>query len=424
MTTQVIHPTLGKNPCVDDFHMTRQPILDRHQDLLAFELSFRAAAIDSTPTDSEKKVTASVLAHFIELNMLKVIGDLRGHVNVDAEVLMSDIFQHIPRTKFVLNIPEHVTATDEILARVAQLAESGFVFSLDEVLSNSDNVQKFLPMVEIVKCDLHKLSINELVQLTPQIHFANKKLLVENVDTLAQFEACLALGFDYFQGYYFASPIIDPDKKLSPSQLAVIEVISLISTDADSAEIEECIKRDVSLGLNLLRLVNTAAVGAHRIDSLRQALMVLGRNQLLAWMQVMLYAQPRENVASVKPLLMMATTRGKLLELIAQWHKPSNRSIADTAFTVGIMSSMDALFSMPMDEILQHLAVVDEVSEALLARHGYYGDLLNLAACAEQKEETLQLQALLNKLQLSCNDFYLLQSNAFEWSNNVARAFH
>ncbi|MBS0309649.1 MAG: EAL domain-containing protein [Proteobacteria bacterium] len=420
MSTQVIYH--ANPPGVPGFLMARQPVLDRHQDPVAFDLLFCDA--DGASAVGAPAAPISVLGYFGELNMEKTVGELRGFVDVDEAVLMSDVFNIIPRTKFILNLTENVRASESLLQRVAQLAHHGFVFALDEVLSDAADIQKFLPLVDIVKFDLHQLPLDALIKLTPQKEFASKRLMVENVDTLAQFDTCLALGFDYFQGYYFAHPIILPDRQLAPSQLAAIEVVTLISTEADSGEIEERIKRDVSLGLNLLRLVNTAAVGSHRIDSLRQALMVLGRNQLLSWMQVMLYAQPRENVASVKPLLMQATTRGKMLELLAQRHRPGNRSIADAAFTVGIMSLMDALFGMPMAQIVRQIAVVEEISDALLQRKGYYGELLKLTELSERAETLSLVRAELDKLQISSGEFYQLQSEAFEWSNLITQGMH
>lgn len=93
----------------------------------------------------------------------------------------------------------------------------------------------------------------------------------------------------------------------------------------------------------------------------------------------MLYAEPCKKGQSMTPLLIMATGRGRLLELLAQRLRPDQPQMADTAFTVGIMSLMDALFAMPMEEFLQQIAVVDEVADALLHRKGFYGELLHLA---------------------------------------------
>jgi EAL and modified HD-GYP domain-containing signal transduction protein len=406
---------------VRDFFLARQPILDRNQELFAYELLFRNADVSAASFTSDLSATASVISHTAQLGIEKVVGDVRGFINVDAAVLMSDIFQFLPREKVVLEIIETVVATPEILARVAELKTEGFAFALDDVITDSDDVRKFLPLVDIVKFDLRDMPLSALLKLTPQFKQAGKKLLAEKVESFGQFKICLDLGFDYFQGYYFAKPSILSGKKLTPSQISVMELMNLVVSDADGAEIEAAIKRDVALGLNLLRLANAPAFGIrHRVDSLSQALVVLGREQLRRWLQIMLYAEPCKTGQSVAPLLLLATTRGKMLELMTQKLRPGNRNNADTAFTVGIMSLMDTLFSMPMQVILEQIAVVEEVSDALLARRGFYGDLLKLAEYLERIEEAEPLlMPMLRKLQLSSDDLYDLEVASFEWSDSV-----
>lgn len=423
MTIQVSTNNAGVKPGVPGFFMARQPILDRCQDAFAFELSFLSAGM-SPDARADDQLTAEILAHFVELDMQRVVGELRGFVHIGTPVLMSELLEHIPRSRFVFSLDDSVVATEPVLQRLAELVAHGYMFALDEAKADDERMGLLLPLVETVRFDLRERSLEQLVQLTSQTNFGNKRLLVTNVDSLAQFDACLALGFNSFQGYYFARPVIDPERLLAPSQLAIIDIISMISSDADSAQIEESIKRDVALGLNLLRLVNTAAVGAHRIDSLRQALMVLGRKQLGSWLQIMLYAEARDNTPSVKPLLLLATARGKLLELIAQRHRPGNRGIADAAFTVGIMSLMDTLFCMPMTEIVRQIAVVEEVGDALLVRTGYFGELLAFVEALERLEDASVLLPMLDKFHLNSADLFVLQVHAYEWSNNIARAMH
>jgi len=97
--------------------------------------------------------------------------------------------------------------------------------------------------------------------------------------------------------------------------------------------------------------------------------------------------------------------------------------MADKAFTVGIMSLMDTLFSQSMTEILGQVSVVEEVSDALLHRNGFYGDALKLAEYIERIEQTgALLIPTLQKLNLGIEDLYALQLSAFEWSNNISRA--
>jgi c-di-GMP phosphodiesterase len=408
---------------VREFFLARQPILDRSQALVAYELLFRNAAVGPARVTSDLSATASVIAHASQLGMEKVIGDSVGYLNVDAAVLMSDIFKFLPRERVVLEIVETMKVTPEILARVEQLVADGFRFALDDVITDTEDVQLLLPLVEVIKFDLRDMPLSALLKLTPRFKSAKKKLLAEKVENQEQFQTCLELGFDYFQGYYFAKPVILSGKKLSPSQLAVMQLMSQINSDADNSDIERSIKRDVSLCFNLLRLVNTPAVGApRRIDSISQALLVLGRSQLQRWLQIMLYAEPCKKGQAMTPLLRLATTRGKLLELIAQRIEPRNRGMADTAFTVGIMSLMDTLFSIPMTEILEQVAVVDAVCDALLQRTGVYGDLLSLVEQMERIEEAgPMLDNLVERFQLSTEDLYTLQLSAFEWSDSVAR---
>jgi EAL and modified HD-GYP domain-containing signal transduction protein len=271
--------------------------------------------------------------------------------------------------------------------------------------------------------DLRAMPIVSLLSLAPRVREAGKKLVAEKVETREEYKTCLDLGFDYFQGYYFARPSVIGGRKLSPSQMAVLELLQLVTSDADNADIERAVKREVSLALNLLRMVNTPAVGLRqRVESLSQALVILGRRQLQRWLQIMLYAEPASRGHSMSPLLMLATTRARLMELLAQRLRPGQRNVAEIAFTVGIMSLMDALFAMPMADIVEQIPVIDEVSGALLKRSGFFGELLRLAESIERMEEGEDLVTpALRELAISGDDLVELEMSAFEWSDNVVR---
>ncbi|WP_353156274.1 EAL domain-containing protein [Herminiimonas fonticola] len=409
---------------VKEFFLARQPILNSDQNLVAYELLFRRALSGPANVIDDLAATASVIAHASELGIVNVIGASLGFFNVDAAVLMRDFVNFLPCEKVVLEILETVEVTPELVARVTELSAQGFTFALDDVISHSEALQKLLPLVKIIKIDITGMHKTEIAKLVDYFRRDDKLLLAEKVETIEQFQDCMELGFHYFQGYYFARPVILSGKKLAPSQLAVMQLMTLIMADADTAEIEASIKKDASLVLTLLRLTNTPGMGVtRRIDSLSQALTVLGRRQLQRWLQIILYAEHHKGSHFNSPLLQLATTRGKLLELITEKLRPGQRAMADTAFTVGIMSLMDTLFGQSMQQILEQVAVVDEVSSALLARRGFYGDLLKLAEYIEQIEKTgALLMPTLQKLQLSIEDLYALQLAAFEWSNMVSRA--
>ncbi|MDQ1919102.1 EAL and HDOD domain-containing protein [Massilia pseudoviolaceinigra] len=401
----------------DDFFLARQPILGRNQRLVAFELLFRSAGSGDANVTDHAAATAAVISHASQLGMAKVVGERLAFVNVDEIVLMSDFVRFLPHDKVILEILETVQATPAVIARVRELKEFGFKFALDDVVDESEDVRKLVDLVDIIKIDVQAVPAQALPALVAALNGRNKKLLAEKVETVEEFEACMALGFEYFQGYYFARPAILSGKKIAPSELVILRLLDLINSDADDAEIERAVKRDALISLNLLRLVNTPAAGARgRIDSLTEALSVLGRQQLQRWLQILLYARPGAAVELNSPLLQMATTRGKLMELMTQ--KVQGAS-AETGFTVGIMSLMDALFSMSMQEILGTVVVADEVRAALLEREGVLGDMLRVVELLDNPKRGPELARSLKALGLSAKAMREIEMEAFGWVNEL-----
>ena len=405
----------------DDFFLARQPILGRDQCLVAYELLFRTeGALEANVTD-HASATAAVISHASQLGMETVLGGRLAFLNVDEVVLMSDFVRFLPHDNVILEILETVKATPELVARVVELRELGFKFALDDVIAASDNVNKLFDLADVIKIDLKGVNRDKLPALVRKFSGHQKKLLAEKVETVEEFDECMELGFDYFQGFYFARPTIMSGKKIAPTELVILRLLDLINSDADDSEIEMAVKRDASVGLNLLRLVNTpAADTTSHIDSLGEAIHTLGRDRLQRWLQILLYSKPGGTVELNSPLLQMASTRGKLMELMAQHLRPGMRAYADTGFTVGIMSLMDALFSMSMQDVLETVEVPDDVRAALLERAGELGDMLRVVELLENPNEGPALTKALKKLGIKVRQVREIELRAFEWVNELA----
>lgn len=409
----------------DEFFLARQPILGRDQHLVAFELLFRTAGSTEANVTDDAAATAAVISHASQLGMEHVVGAQLAFVNVTEAALMSDYVRFLPADKVILEILETVKATPELVARVTELKALGFKFALDDVVAESEDVRALVELVDVIKIDVKGVDPARLPALADALRREHKKLLAEKVETLEEFSLCLELGFEYFQGFYFARPAILSGKKIAPSELAILDLLELVNSEADNHTIELAVKRDALISLNLLRLVNTPAAGVRgRIDTLGQAIEVLGRQQLQRWLQILLYATPGAQVEMNLPLLQMATTRGKMLELMSLKIHPGNRDAAETGFTVGIMSLTDALFSMSMEDILDTVDVAGEVRSALLQREGEYGEMLNIVEMLEKAKCGKALTAALRHLDLTVKDLRDIELAAFEWINELAQEVH
>jgi EAL and modified HD-GYP domain-containing signal transduction protein len=407
-------PPLGK-----EFFLARQPILDRDQQLIAYELLFRNANTGTAGVNEDLFATASVIAHLAELGLDHVAGDVLAFVNIDAAALQSGILAVLPPEKVVLEILETVQVTPQLLAQIRDMKVAGFTFALDDVVEYSAPVASLLPLISLVKVDIMGMPRHVLSSLVRSLAAPGRKLLAEKVETQAEFNLCKTLGFDYFQGYYFAKPVVLAGKKLTPSELALLHVLDLIERDADIDQVEQAIKHDALLGLNLLRLVNTPSFGAQgHVNSLAQALRMLGQKQLKRWLQILLFAKAGQGGAFGSPLLALAPTRARLLELIAEKCYPGQGDVAQTGFTVGILSLMDTLFSLSMLALLEKIMVTEPVRTALLERQGPYGHLLRLAELLERGD--VLAAADLQRLGLTLDVLNRLQLQAFEWASKIA----
>lgn len=404
----------------DQLFLGRQAILDRDQQLAAYELLFRNGTRNSAEVTDGVQATATVIANaFTELGVAESLGTYRGFINVDEAFLFSDMLELLPRRSVVLEILETVPPTPEVVKRCKVLKAEGFTLALDDVIQLEPEFADLLALVEIVKVDIQPLSRVQLMQLVMKLKPLGKTLLAEKVDSREQMEECLKLGFSLFQGYYFAKPTIIAGKKLDHSQLSLMKLMGLLISDADTTKIEDALKSEPGLTVNLLRMTNSVGSGTTgRITSLRHAITVLGRRQLQRWLQVLIFASGKQQGTS-NPLLMLAATRGRLMELLASELRPSDIPFADQAFMAGIMSLMPVLMGQTIEEIVVPLGVTASVRDALCEGTGQIGHLLKLSEASEIGELAALTTHLRAIEQLNAKALNRAQTQALQWANSI-----
>ena len=406
----------------DQLFLGRQPILDSDQRLFAYELLFRDGSRNAADVTNGVAATATVIVNaFAELGVEAALGNCRGFINVDETFLFSDTLELLPRHAVVLEILETVAPTPAVIERCLALKAAGFTLALDDVIQLEPQFAELLALVDIIKVDIQPLSRVQLIQLVMKLKPMGKQLLAEKVDSREQMEQCQKLGFTLFQGYYFARPTIISGKKLDHSQLSLMKLMGLLLGDAETAKIEAALKPEPGLTINLLRMTTSVGAGTtQKITSLGHAITVLGRRQLQRWLQLLVFASNKQPGSS-NPLLMLAATRGRLMELLAAEVHPGNVPFSDQAFMVGIMSLMPALVGLPIAEIVTPLGLASAVRDAVCDGSGTLGDMLNLAESSESGDIG-QLTGNLARLPgLTPKQLNRAQTGALQWANNITR---
>ena len=345
--------------------------------MFAFELLFRGNPL-SRP-DRHLAATSEVLRYvFAELGIDQALGPYRGFVNCDAAILlMNETLDLLPRDRVVIEILETVEPTPEILTRLRELQSAGFLLALDDYRGDRTAYHELLRLVDFIKIDLPRFEPSALASVVSDLRQFRGQLVAEKVEDRAQAEICRAAGVDLFQGYFFARPHLVTGRKLTGPQLALLRLLDLLLGDAETREVVDEFKRQPALSLNLLRIANSAAMAlAAPVNSIQQAMVVLGRRHLLRWVQLLLYTDA-SRPGRADPLLQAAATRGRLMEGIGQDLWPSDSSQADNAFMVGMLSLIPTLLGVPFEAILPALRLPQTVKAALVTRDGALGDLLS-----------------------------------------------
>ncbi len=407
-----------------EVYLGRLPILDSKQNLVAFELLFRSNQNNDVDVTDNSAASANVIIDtYGQLGIENVIGKRRGFIKVDAKLLMNDVICMLPKKHVVLEILRSVEINDEIIQRCLFLKQKGYQLALSNVVQLDQRFERIMPLINIVKINITALNQSNLHNLINKLKRWPVLLLAEKVESKEIARNCIALNFQMLQGFYFAKPEIISGKRIDPSKLSLLKLLLLVVKDGEVTEIENELKFQPGLSYNLLRMVNSAASGLpSTINSIKRAIMIIGRKQLQRWIQILLYAAKQRDGGASDALMQTATVRGRLLESIAIADRPHDKNHQDRAFMVGVLSLLDTLLGMEMSELVSTLSIQKDMGEALLTRRGYLGHQLELIE-AHEKGEYETVSCMLSDMGfINMDEFIKMELEATVWANRIKDA--
>ena len=404
-------------------YLARQPILDRDGKIFAYELLFRdSPTSDSAVIASDVLATAQVLENVLNnIGLPKLIGDHKAFVNCSREMLLDNLFGLLNPRCFVLEILEDVEVDDALVKAVAHYKARGFEIALDDFIFNDDFLKRCAPLypyVSYVKMDLVDNSEEDLIKAAAFFKAKNIKILAEKVETKATFKKCLACGYDYFQGFFFAKPELVTGKKIDATSAAILRILLLLRKHPGLDELCNCFSEYGDVAANLLRFVNSdAQFRSQDISNVRDAIVWIGMRNIQEWLMLMLYARPEMGMTpQSSPLFQNASHRAKFLEILARVVSGTDHDLPAKAFMVGLISRMDALVGAPLESILTESGADEDIREALLQRSGRLGLLLRLADAVEQDDQPMILE-ILKKLNISSTLLNRCVNDAYTWAH-------
>ncbi len=369
--------------------LARQPILDARETLIGYELLFRDSPTNSAPAVQPGLATADVVCKaYTELGLSSALGGHKAFIIVDAEFLKHQDIEILPPDGVVFELAAMLMDDAEIAVRCETLGQQGYRFCLTNPPALHEQIIPLLQQsTTYLKLNIKAQDNPRLQEFLDQAAAYKLTPIASHVETQSDYRRAAALGFHFFQGYYFAQPTLVEGRKVDAATQALMHVISLLNHDAELTEIEQAFKGEAALTMKLLRLTNSLGIGLRvRIGSVRQAINVIGRWHIQRWLQLLLYSQNGGRDIEANPLMQLATLKGNFMERLALRCFPQQSGLQDQAFLAGLMSPMPAVLCMKMEDILDQLAIAPLLRQALLMRGGELGILLDLTDCYDNND--------------------------------------
>lgn len=402
--------------------VARQPIFSACEEVYGYELLYRSSNGNFFPDIDGDRATAEVIINsFLNIGMDELAKGKPCFVNFTENLLKLKLPTYFKPGEIVVEILETVEPSLELLGIVRDLKEQGYTIALDDFSLNENNpyFYSLLQDVDIIKVDFRQTSLVERRKIEKLAREQGIFLLAEKIETRDEFKQASESGYHYFQGYFFAEPVIVTTKDVPAYFYSYYQILQDLSRPEPSVhKISELISQDLSLSYKLLKLINSAAYRpTKKIHSIRQAVVLLGFIEINKWISIMLVRDTFDKKnGPAHELVSLSLIRAKSCELLSQLIRKNGPSSA--YFITGLYSLMDALLKMPIEKVLSGLPLDDAICDALKGVQNYLKDVLDLSIAIE-KGEWQEFERICGNFGIKPSEVLAAYQVAIDWGRHV-----
>jgi EAL and modified HD-GYP domain-containing signal transduction protein len=390
--------------------VARQPIVDRQRRVLGYELLFRPLADASSAGDIGESASAQVIsAALLSFDLPRLTHGRRAFINITRDLLISGIPEVLPPGQVVLELLEHIEADDEVVRACEQLRRAGFAIALDDFVL-TERTAALVSLADYVKIDWSaRASVADINAVAGR---QRPRFIAEKIENAADCADAMGLGFDYLQGFFLGRPATSIAREIPGARLNCLRLMQALHQPSVSLrEVEDLVKQDAALCYRILRAVNTAAAGQRtHIDSIRQALLLLGRDVVRRWASLWLLAGVGDSAH--EELVVMSTIRARCCERLSA---RLGEEVAAECFLTGLCSLLDAMLDCPMPALLEQLPLSDPVRAALAGEDNLLRRVLECAT-AYERGDWPRCHQLARQAGVPLEGLPAAQREALQWS--------
>jgi len=405
-----------------DIYVARQPIFDKEMKLCGYELLYEQNTDNPDTGIDEDAATVSLINNTVLIfGFNQLIDNTKGFIKFSASLLENDIALMLPKEKAVIEIPQSIKLTQDVLDSCGKLSRFGYTIALGTLPDFADPKKEIgddwylqdqlIELADIIKIDISQgnwARHHDYIQK----YSGEKTFLARKVETADQYQAAINAGYQLFQGNFFSSPVIIKARDIHSIDVNLVRIIEELNKPSPELKtVSDIIEMDLGLSYKLLRMANSVAYGTRLpIKSIHQAVVHFGIQETLRWANLIYLKgfQHSKNSEVIK----ISLIRGRLMSLLSKEIKPA---ISESdCFLVGTFSLIDLLLGQNMSQILSELPFSDTVRDALLGKKNQVRMILD-ALIAYELGEWDTCNSLLSDFEINGERFMELYLETLDW---------
>lgn len=398
-----------------DIFVARQPIFNRDNEIIAYELLYRNSLKNffDESVNSSKATAILITNSYINIGMENLIEDKIGFINFDQTLINNEIPKLLNKDKVVIEVLETVIPDRKIMSNLINLKREGYTLALDD-FTLEYQYMKTVPLYDIIKVDFIQTGLSGAEEIIKRFSNGKNKFLAEKVETAEEYNKAYELGYDYFQGYFFSKPQVVKSKSTSGIKYQYLRIKEeMQKEEPDFGEIERIIESDVDMSYKILKLVNTFSLTSE-VLSIRHAISILGLKEIDKWLNFIML----QNFTKEKPseLVKMSVIRSKFAELIAM--NSNKRNQRYQASLIGLFSLIDAILGKTKEKVLSEIPMTEDVKKAImLDKSSTLYPIMDIILSYEEAEWD-KIDEISKEIQLDVNKVPELYLQAIKWADD------
>jgi len=280
----------------------------------------------------------------------------------------------LPPKNLVCVIESETLTDNAVYAKLGRLKRKGYKIAIEglPVAISLETASKFFDYV-LLNSTAPSFG-KDLREIRPYIF--KTKLVITDIPDLESFKRYGGARGVLLSGSFYSQPIIKGLAEISPLKINALHLLGQINDESfDLGAAADTIERDPALSISLLRFINAMNPDRSRkIDSIRNAVAILGQNEVKKWATVAISVGIGEDRPS--EITRLSLIRAKFAENLAPAFNLAAKS--GSLFIAGLFSLLDIILQLPLRRAIHEVAAAKEIRDALLDNKGPINEVLSL----------------------------------------------